>query len=63
MVGRVSIRHKLNAFLAEVGGHIGYGVRPAFRRLGYATQMLHQALELARSLEIERALVTCDGDN
>jgi len=36
IVGRVSIRHALNAHLAEVGGHIGYGVRPGFRRRGLA---------------------------
>ena len=37
IVGRVSIRHSLNEFLARVGGHIGYVVVPEFRRLGYAT--------------------------
>ena len=63
VVGRVSIRHELNEFLANVGGHIGYGVRPAFRRRGYATQMLRQSLEIAHSIGIERALVTCDDDN
>ncbi|MGV8968629.1 MAG: GNAT family N-acetyltransferase [Cellulomonas sp.] len=63
VVGRVSIRHELNEFLADVGGHIGYGVRPAYRRRGYATQMLRQALKLAHSIGIERALVTCDRDN
>ena len=63
IVGRVSIRHELNEFLADVGGHIGYGVRPASRRRGHATEMLHQALEIARSIGIERALVTCASDN
>ena len=63
VVGRVSIRHELNAFLAEFGGHIGYAVRPAFRRRGYATAILLQSLQTARSLGIEQALVTCDVDN
>src|SRR6267142_6031086 len=40
IVGRVSIRHSLNAFLQRVGGHIGYFVVPEFRRLGYATTIL-----------------------
>src|ERR1700709_2378932 len=31
IVGRVSIRFELNDDLAETGGHVGYGVRPAFR--------------------------------
>ncbi|MEO8519078.1 MAG: GNAT family N-acetyltransferase [Dermatophilaceae bacterium] len=63
VVGRVSIRHELNAFLADVGGHIGYGVRPGFRRRGYATSILRQSLAIAASLRLARVLVTCDDDN
>jgi predicted acetyltransferase len=47
LVGRVSIRHELNAFLSDFGGHIGFGVRPRHRRRGYATEMLRQALVVA----------------
>jgi predicted acetyltransferase len=63
VVGRVSIRHELNAYLAELGGHIGYGVRPGFRRRGYATNILRQSLEVAASIGLDRVLVTCDVDN
>jgi predicted acetyltransferase len=63
IVGRVSIRHELNAYLTEVGGHIGYGVRPAFRRRGYATAIMRQSLAVASSIGLERVLVTCDDDN
>ncbi len=63
IVGRVSIRHALNAYLAEVGGHIGYGVRPGFRRKGYATAILRQSIVVASSIGLERVLVTCDEDN
>jgi predicted acetyltransferase len=63
LVGRTSIRHELNEALARVGGHIGYAVRPAYRRRGYATEMLRQSLAVARSVGVERALVTCDDDN
>lgn len=63
LVGRVSIRHELNDWLREYGGHIGYGVRPAYRRRGYATEILRQSLDLAREAGIVRALVTCDDDN
>ena len=62
-VGRVAIRHRLSPALLEVGGHIGYDVRPSARRRGHATEMLRQALLIARGLGIERALVTCDVDN
>jgi GNAT superfamily N-acetyltransferase len=48
--GRVSIRHALNAYLAELGGHIGYGVRPGFRRRGHPTAIMRQSLEIAPSM-------------
>lgn len=63
LVGRISVRHELNDYLREVAGHIGYGVRPAFRRRGYATAILRQGLVVAQSLGIDRVLVTCDPDN
>jgi predicted acetyltransferase len=63
IVGRVSIRHELNAYLTFVGGHIGYAVRPAYRRRGYARSILRQSLELAREIGLGRVLITCDDDN
>ncbi len=63
IVGRSSIRHELNDWLAQWGGHIGYGVRPGFRRRGYATEILRQSLAYAAGMGIERALLTCDDDN
>lgn len=63
LVGRTSIRFALNDFLAFRGGHIGYGVRPAFRRRGYATAILRASVAIARSEGVGDILVTCDDDN
>ena len=63
IVGRTSIRHELNDFLASEGGHIGYAVVPEQRRRGYATEILRQSLDVAAGVGIERVLVTCDDDN
>lgn len=63
IVGRTSIRHRLNEFLLQMGGHIGYGVLAECRRRGYATEILRQSLIIARSIGIDRVLVTCDDDN
>ncbi|VXB90636.1 GNAT family N-acetyltransferase [Arthrobacter sp. 9V] len=63
-LGAVSLRHSLmNEYLTEVGGHIGYGIRPSARGHGLAKFALKGALEEARELGMERVLVTCKQSN
>ena len=63
IVGRLSFRHELNDWLSRYGGHLGYGVLPAHRGRGHATEILRQGLDRARDIGLERVLVTCDDDN
>ncbi|WP_372697264.1 GNAT family N-acetyltransferase [Arthrobacter sp. JSM 101049] len=63
LVGRVSLRHELTPMLAAIGGHIGYGVRPAFRHRGHATALLRAGIRTAAGLGLKRVLVTCDDTN
>jgi predicted acetyltransferase len=62
-LGRLQIRHRLNSLLLEVGGHIGYDVRPSARRNGHATAMLRAALPVAKAIGIDPALITCNPTN
>ena len=62
-VGRVSLRHRLNAGLEAWGGHIGYEVRPSVRGRGYGHALLAGMLPHARTLGLERALLHCDDSN
>lgn len=63
VIGFLQLRHTLNDYLLEEGGHIGYSIRPAYRRRGHATRALGLALHRARDLGLNRVLVTCDDDN
>ena len=62
-LGSLAIRHELNDFLLNEGGHIGYSIRPSARRRGHAAAALAGALPKARSLGIARVLLTCDDTN
>jgi predicted acetyltransferase len=62
-LGRISVRHRLTDFLRDVGGHVGYYVRPSRRRRGHATAMLRAVLPYAADLGLEQVLVTCDDTN
>jgi len=62
-VGRISIHHVLNDALRVEGGHIGYDTVPSFRGRGVATEMLLQALPVARALGLPAVLLTCDDTN
>lgn len=64
MVGIVNIRHELNGYLMNVGGHIGYSIKPNHFGKGYGKQQLKLALDYCREvLKLESVLVTCDVDN
>lgn len=62
-LGAVNIRHYLTPSLLEMGGHIGYGIRPSERKKGYATRLLSLALIKAKVMNIDRVLLSCDKDN
>ena len=63
MVGAVNIRHELNEYLLQYGGHIGDGIRSGERRKGYATKMISLALEECKKLGIRKVLMVCDKEN
>lgn len=62
-IGRLDIRHDLNQHLREVGGHIGYDIRPSMRRKGYGTRILELGLLKAKELGLKKVLLTCSEGN
>jgi predicted acetyltransferase/8-oxo-dGTP pyrophosphatase MutT (NUDIX family) len=63
IIGRVSVRHALNERLRARGGHVGYAVAPAFRRRGYARELLRMGLEYCRRIGLARVMITCGEGN
>ena len=61
--GQVTFRHYLNKYLDEVGGHIGYTIRPSKRGKGYGTKQLELALGICRQQGLEEVLLVCNNDN
>lgn len=63
IIGMIDLRHELNEYLAKIGGHIGYGIRPLERRKGYAKIQLYLCLIKAKELGLEKVMISCDKTN
>jgi predicted acetyltransferase len=63
IIGMVNFRHYLNDYLAEYGGHIGYGINPFERQKGYGKQMLLLCLTKCWEFGLNKVLILCDYNN
>ena len=62
-LGFLNLRLRLNDYLLENGGHIGYSVRPSVTCKGDDKEALRQGLQVPKQKNIQRALVTCSTEN
>lgn len=63
LIGMADIRHELNEAARNLFGGIGYSIRASERGQGYATEQLHLATEICRTMGMDRLLVTCHKEN
>lgn len=59
LVGIINVRHELNDYLFNYGGHIGYTILPSQRRKGYAFKQLLLGLDFCKKIGIKKVLITC----
>lgn len=62
IIGIIDLRHTLNDFLKDFG-NCGYSVRPTERRKGYATEMLHQILCVAKVAGLSELHLSVERNN
>ena len=62
IIGIIDLRHTLNEFLKDLG-NCGYSVRPSERKKGYATQMLHQLLQVAKEAGMNALHISVEKEN
>lgn len=63
-LGVVTLRHKLDTFLQEFGGHLGYSIRPDERQRGLEQQVVALAKQTARNdLAIKSLIITIGAEN
>ncbi len=63
LVGMLQIRHQLNDFLLNYGGHIGDCIAVDERGKGYGKQILKLGLKKCKNLGIKKVLITCKDTN
>lgn len=62
-VGISRLRHTLNDYLKELGGHIGYAIGKSERKKGYGSEILRLTIEKAYEMDINNLLLTCSITN
>lgn len=62
-LGFLGLRLILNDYYLQLGGHIGYGIRPSEQGKGYGKEQLKLALLEAKQLGFSPLLITCNIDN
>lgn len=63
LIGIIQLRHYLNDFLLNHGGHIGGSIRPTERGKAYSTEQIALILNECKKLNIKNVLMTCNKQN
>lgn len=63
LIGMIDLRTKLNDYLRNYGGNIGYSIRPTERKKGYAKIQLYLCLLKCKEYGLDKILITCANYN
>ena len=62
IIGVIDLRYTLNDYLKDFG-NCGYSVRPSERKKGYATEMLHQLIKVAKKIGMKELQISVEKTN
>lgn len=66
VVGMLNFRPEAEShpFLSKYGGHIGYSIKPTYRKKGIGTRMLKDFLPICKKqYHLDKVLITCNKNN
>lgn len=63
LIGVSHLRHHLNEMLLKSGGHIGLGIRPSYRAMGYGNLLLELTIKKAEEMGIRDVHIHCHKRN
>ena len=63
LIGMIDLRIKLNDYLRNYCGNIGYSIRPTERKKGYAKIQLYLCLLKCKEYGLDKILITCANYN
>lgn len=63
IIGTCRLRPEPYGRFLQIGGHIGYDIKPSARNKGYGSEILRLTLLEAVKINLPKILVTCDDDN
>jgi predicted acetyltransferase len=63
VVGEIRFRPQLQPPFERYNGHVGYNIRPGYRRKGYATRQLALVIDKAREAGLTGCMIPIAGDN
>ncbi len=63
IIGMINLRYEMNDIIRRLYGHIGYSIRPKYRKQGYGKIQLKLVLDIYRNKGFKEVMISTDPEN